>query len=313
MLSSWLSANWIMYRKALAFGRLVRLPCSRAVQAAPGLKKLTAFFVAMFQLFGALVFDWPTAPDGPTIDMSKFELVWSDEFDGSALDTDRWGGHYVYSMTHSYHRDNSWWHMGQVSVQDGCLAITAEYKDGVRGPDFYTCGIDTSPNHVFYPTSTGYEQRYGYFEIRCKFPDAEDVTPAFWMLCEGMFQNNASGVGGAEIDVFETYTNSGDKHYRNSVFQTIHVGGYENPNHKNQNVGHFYVGDPYVFNTYGVEWNEKEYIFYINGQETARTDFAGPCQVPMYLIVSLGVGDNAKAEQLPVEFLIDYVRAYQYK
>ena len=316
MLSSWLSTNWIMYRKALVFGRLLRLPCARVVQAAPGFfKKTAAFFVALFQLFGALIFDWPTTPDGPPIDMDRFELVWSDEFEGDTLNLDNWGGHYVYSMDHYYERDAAYWHMGQVSVSGGNLAITAEYKEsGAAGPGYYTCGIDTSPNHNFNGKDKGYEQLYGYFEIRCKFPDGDDLYPAFWMLCEGMFLKNPSGVGGSEIDVFETWTNRVDKKcWRNSVFHTIHVGGYDNPNHKNQNVGHFDVGDPYEFNTYGVEWNENKYIFYINGIETARTDFAGPCQVPLYLIVSLGIDENAKKEQLPAEFVIDYVRAYQYK
>jgi hypothetical protein len=128
MLFSRLSANWIMYRRALAFGRLLRLPCARVVQAAPGLKKITAFFVAMFQLFGALLFDWPTAPDGPMIDMGKFELVWSDEFGGDALDKNIWSGHYIWQKD-GYQRSAGWWDMDHVKVEGGNLVITADYRD----------------------------------------------------------------------------------------------------------------------------------------------------------------------------------------
>ena len=317
MLKSWLSANWIMYRKALAFGRLLRLPCSRAVQAAPGFfKKIAAFFVALFQLFGALIFDWPTTPDGPMIDMSRFELVWSDEFDGASLDQNIWSGHYIWQRD-GYQRSAGWWDMDHVKVEGGNLVITADYRDtGPSATGFYASGIDTTPGNGQYYGGEGYEQLYGYFETRCILTGKDGMNAAFWLLCEGMFQNNPSGVGGSEIDVFETKTDltGKEKRYKDSVFHTIHVGGYDNPNHKNQNLGHFYAVNPtQEYNTYGVEWNKNEYIFYINGQETARTTFAGPCQVPMYLIFSLIVDENAKQEQMPAEFVIDYVRAYQYK
>ena len=62
-----------------------------------------------------------------------------------------------------------------------------------------------------------------------------------------------------------------------------------------------------------MEWNENEYIFYVNGVESARTSFAGVCREPLYLIFSLGLDANAKPEQMPARFEIDYVRAYRYK
>ena len=84
--------------------------------------------------------------------------------------------------------------------------------------------------------------------------------------------------------------------------------------------------DPYEeYNTYGVEWNENEYIFYINGVETGRTDFGGPSQVPEYMIVNCNVngtegfplngwvGDALTFDsEAPTDFVVDYVRAYQY-
>jgi len=316
MLSSWLSANWIMYRKALAFGRLLRLPCSRLVQAAPGLKKITAFFVMLFQLCGALVFDWPTTPDGPMIDMDQFYLEWSDECNGSALDTDRWGGVWGWDPSGPHSIDNAYVDPGQIRFDGDNMIITTEWKDsGKHGPGYYTCCLVTRWDYT--AGRIGYEQTYGYFEIRCVLPKGDGINTAFWLLSNGMFENKPSGVGGSEIDVFETRTNpSGkDKRWKDSIYQTIHVGGYNNPNHKNQMVGHFYVPNPtQEFNTYGVAWNESEYIWYINGQETARTSFAGPCQAPMYLLLSVQVDENIQYnEDLPVEFIVDYVRAYQYK
>lgn len=74
-----------------------------------------------------------------------------------------------------------------------------------------------------------------------------------------------------------------------------------------------------------MEWNENEYNFYINGVETGRTDFGGPSQVLEYMIVNCNVngtegiplnglvGDALTFDsEAPTDFVVDYVRAYQY-
>ena len=123
------------------------------------------------------------------------------------------------------------------------------------------------------------------------------------------------GVTGAEIDVIETPTdyNLNSKEF-GSVYHTIHVDAYGDA-HRQEVQGWFYAEDPYnQFNTYGVEWNSEEYIFYINGTETARTSFGGVCRVPLYLIISVGVNDQVEGnEYLPASLIVDYVRCYQYK
>ena len=84
--------------------------------------------------------------------------------------------------------------------------------------------------------------------------------------------------------------------------------------------------NPYEkFNTYGLEWNEKEYIFYVNGIKTGRSSFGGASMVPEFLILSVEVGEEnaisgaswAEGVLAPgcetTDFIVDYVRAYQYK
>jgi len=306
----------LSHRNAAVLLRILKLPCSRIVSSAQGLKKVTAFFMMLFQLCGALLFDWPTTPGGPDIDMSKFELVWSDEFAAAPLDRDTWGGVWSWWTDGLYRRDGdwAWWDPAQITFEDGSMVITTEYRDGRMGPGWYTCEVISRPDYT--QGGIGYEQQYGYFEIRCILPKGDGLNTAFWLLCEGMFENNPSGTVGSEIDVFETKTNpSGStKRWKDSVYHTIHVGGY-GENHRQEVQGHFYPDNPTEqFNTYGVEWNENEYIFYINGAESARTSFAGPARVPMYLLLTIGVDENVQANrELPAKWTIDYVRAYQYK
>ncbi len=299
--------------------RLKNIFSMRSVSISHGLKKVTAFAVVLFQLLGALIFDLPASPQGSELDMNKFTLVWADEFNSGSLDFKYWGGHYVWGLNGGYQRDTAYWSREQLSFDDENLIITAEHRDdGPIGEGYYSYGLDTSPNHTYFDYSTGYEQLYGYFEIRCILPKGAGLNPAFWMLCEGMFDTGEGltdgGVTGCEIDVFETKTNpKKEPLWKNSVYHTIHVDSYDEY-HRSEMQGHFYADDPYEkYNTYGVEWNENEYIFYINGVETARTDFGGVCRVPLYLIISLGVDKNvADNDNLPSRFIVDYVKAYQY-
>ena len=280
-------------------------------------RKVAALFVTICQLFGSFVFDTPVTPYKDTIDMSRFELVWEDEFD-NGFDTTKWQGHYVYGANDTQPRDTAYWNRDQVSfTDDGYMKITVEYKeDGPAGPNYYSYGMETNPNKRYDKGYEGYEQTYGYFEISCILPEGKGINPAFWLLTDGMWDDNTDGgISGAEVDVLETNTKYDplDPTF-NSVYHTIHVDSYEEE-HKSEIAGLFYANNPYEeFNTYGVEWNSEEYIFYINGVETARTSFGGVCEVPLYLIISVGVDENiVDNEFLPTSMVVDYVRCYQYK
>lgn len=281
------------------------------------LKKVTALFAVIGQLFGAFISDTPVTPYKDSIDMDKFELVWEDEFD-HGFDTSIWQGHYVYGANDTQLRDTAWWNQDQVSfTDDGCLKLTVEYKEnGPKGAGYYSYGMETNPNKNYSGDHTGYEQLYGYFEIRCILPKGAGLNPAFWLLTDGMWDDDTDGgVTGAEIDVFETPTDyDEDGKFFGSVFHTVHVDAYGDA-HRQEIQGWYYANDPYnTFNTYGVEWNSEGYTFYINGVETAHTDFGGVCEVPLYLIISIGVNEQVyENDFLPSSMLVDYVRCYQYK
>lgn len=311
-------AQFFATRQITAFNELLPV-LEKIIAAITGFdfKKATALFVTLCQLLGSFLFDTPVTPYKDSIDMSRFELKWEDEFE-NGFDTTMWQGHYVYGNDDTQPRDTAYWNRDQVSfTDDGCMKITVEYKeDGPAGPNYYSYGMETNPNKNYAGDHVGYEQLYGYFEIRCILPKGEGINPAFWLLTDGMWADDTDGgVTGAEVDVLETNTlYDPDDSTFNSVYHTIHVDSYEE-NHKGEIAGLYYANNPYdEFNTYGVEWNSEEYIFYVNGVETARTSFGGVCQVPLYLIISVGVDVNiARNEHLPASMVVDYVRCYQYK
>lgn len=256
------------------------------------------------------------------LDLSNMKLVFEDDFDGE-LDTSVWD-----TSGDAGVRRGGYWDPAQCFTQDGNLIIRTEYKEnGTYGPGWYTGSCYTRDLKEF---------TYGYFEVRCKAPAAEGLWSAFWMQSPTMGDETEGGKNGAEIDIMESpYYNDPKmpaKKYRNTTLHTVHIDGYGDA-HKSRDSGEYKVDhDMYSeFNTYGLLWTEDEYVFYINGQETWRTDF-GVSQVPEYLWLSVeiaGESDSADPENsdnqftwagdirnnpesaMPADFVIDYVRVYQ--
>ena len=285
-------------------------------------RRAAALIVAFFQLIGAVVFDTPVKPYKDSIDMSRFRLEWSDEFD-NGFDTEKWQGHYVYGANDTQIRDTAWWNREQVSfTDDGCLKITAEYKEnGPKGAGYYSYGMETNPNKQYDEGYKGYEQLYGYFEIRCIVNEGSGFWSAFWLQASAPYTASVSkgGIGGAEIDIFES-VNSGKYFDRDAVSHNIHCAGVDGvqEGYQSNNLGAFYGKNIYdEYNTYGLEWNDEEYIFYINGVETRRTSFGnGVSEVPEEVIVSLEIPNAEEFEGLDketykTEYIIDYVKIYQ--
>jgi len=258
---------------------------------------------------------YPTFPAGQKLDLDKFRLVWQDEFDGDALDRTKWGGH-GFADGEVHKRRDGYWCMEMARVEDGMLHIPSIYsEEGVAGgpAGYYSLGIDTRGR---------FTQKYGYFEARCKLPTGQGLWSAFWMYNDVVGSADSSPQKGTEVDIYESayWRESGCK--QNAVSSNLHYyeGGYAGTLHS-KNVGRFYVKKPYeTFHTYGVEWNEKEYIFYIDGVESGRSSFGGVCQSELWLLLSVEhqingwAGDISKNKpEEMTDFVIDYVRVYQYK
>ena len=249
-----------------------------------------------------------------TVDLSKFTLVLEDEFEGSRLNSRIWNHH------DQGPRRGGYWDDSQVEVRDGNLVIKTSYnEDGEYGPGYYSACV--ASDYLF-------EQTYGYFECRCILPAAEGLWSAFWLMNKQVGKDGNPGTNGTEIDIFESpHWYRGKTGRDNSmVTSNLHWGGYSFQT-KYRNVTIAKANNPYEeYNTYGLEWNKDGYIFYINGVETGRSSAGGVSQVPEYMMLSVEVDGvvsepyhgwsgnikNNKDGVLPAEFVVDYVRVYQY-
>ena len=114
------------------------------------------------------------------------------------------------------------------------------------------------------------------------------------------------GRDGTEIDIFEK------PWLDDRVQQTLHWNGY-GKFHKSKGKVVKAPGVMDGWHAFGLWWKPDEYVFYIDGKETWRTNAGGVCQAPEYIKLSDEIGNWAgdiKKAKLPDAFLVDYVRVY---
>ena len=236
------------------------------------------------------------------LNLEDYELVFYDEFDGDSLDLTKW----AYRGTGK--RRGGLIDPGQVRIENGNLVIYGEYHSAEKyGEEAWCGGMITIKDKYL----------YGYFEISCICNDTDEFWSAFWLQSSNSYihENSKGGPGGAEIDIFETYQKK-NIFNKNKVFSYVHCNGYD-WNH--EQIDSRKITETTVknltsqYNTFGLMWTEKEYIFYVNGIETGRTSFAkGTSQVPEEVIVSLEFPDLITIDKTIVsKYTVDYVKVYQ--
>ncbi len=274
---------------------------------AGSVKKAIAALLVVVELIGLTVFDYPAKPVGEELDLAGYELVFEDEFEGNALNTAVW------DYRGSGPRRGGFNAESQVKVENGNMIMTGDYQtDGTYGEGWYTGMIKL-------------KERYckGYFEIRCILNEGSGFWSAFWIQADAPYTASISkgGVGGAEIDIMESYNDETHKRYE-SVAQTVHCAGVDGvtEGYQSERLGYYKGNNIHKeYNTYGLMWTDEEYIFFVNGVETCRTSFGnGVSEVMEDVIVSLEIPDETQLANLDkdsyhTEFIVDYVKIYQPK
>ncbi len=228
-----------------------------------------------------------TAPDIP---VKGYKLVWADEFDGTTLDMAKWGYRQL-----GPRRD-------AVSVKDtvtldgkGTLLLTTRRS----GDKFHTAMIGTQGK---------FETTFGYFECRVQLQKQLGHWSAFWLQSPSMGKEIGNPAkSGTEIDIFEYLVKYGEK-----ILHNLHWDGY-GEDHKRAGTKVAIPGLSEGWHTVGLLWTAEEYVFYVDGKETWRTN-EGISKRSEYMILSLEVGKWAKNiadAKLPDSFLVDYVRVYK--
>ena len=163
-------------------------------------------------------------PDGPK---GRWQLVFSDHFPGTTLDTANWSTCYRWGCTNGGNNELESYQASQVTVHSSTVSLTVVPKQIDGKP--YVSGMLSSYGKFSY--------LYGYAQIVAKLPVGQGLWSSFWF-------EPANGTWPPEVDILENWAQS------HSVSLYVHFGAANSFDTAN-----FYVPTASsAFHTYGVDW-----------------------------------------------------------
>jgi beta-glucanase (GH16 family) len=120
---------------------------------------------------------------------TTYTLVWSDEFDGTMVNTGNWG--FETGGGGWGNNEKEYYQAANATVANGNLVITAK-KQRVKNYAYTSARLKTQGKREF---------TYGKIEARIKLPLGQGLWPAFWML--GANINTVSWPKCGETDIME--------------------------------------------------------------------------------------------------------------
>ena len=229
-------------------------------------------------------------PAGP------WTLTFSDEFNGTALDTTKWATQYTWGCHNN--DEQECYQAANVTVSGGSAHLTAQKQTVTSGGTTYSYTSGMIQN------SKAFSQTYGYFEMRARIPGGQGFWPAFWTL-------PSNGNWPPEIDAIEL-GKSGDF---TTARMTLHWGTNGSDNYQENdwtNTGTAFAGNYHV---YAVDWEPGVVTWYIDGVQRATMTTSNSPTIPMYILANLAVGGSwpgnvNSSTPLPSAMDIDYIRAW---
>ena len=266
-------------------------------------------------------------PDSSADYHQGYTLVWADEFEGSALNTDDWN--VEVNGNGGGNNELQYYRAENVTVENGSLVLTAKVES-YKGKQFTSGRLNTSKKHFF---------THGIIESSIRLPKtANGLWPAFWML-----GNDFSEVGWprcGEIDILEMGNSGGiSSGHQDTFFNgACHWGFYKDgayPNYAKSSNAPYSIqdGDYHLFT---LIWDEEAISMYLDLDKNPSVepyfkmnivDTSGDWAVGNYfhhdhfIVYDLAVGGrftgilNASGitalDNGPARMCIDYVRVYQ--
>jgi beta-glucanase (GH16 family) len=242
-----------------------------------------------------------------------WELVWSDEFNGSTLDLSRWsyqiGDGCDINLCGWGNNELQSYTTSNTSVKEGTLTIVAIH-DSSQSLAYTSSRIRTIGKG---------DWKYGRLEIRAALPIGQGLWPAIWMMPTD--NDYGSWAASGEIDIMEALGHQPDR-----VYGTLHYGSQWPNNTMSGDTLFFENSTIAEYHEYAIEWEENEIRWYVDGsQYGAQTKwhsndhkYPAPFDRRFYLILNVAIGGDWPGSpdvttEFPQEMKVDYVRVYQRK
>ena len=273
-------------------------------------KKIMASVLALAMVVSGLMIT--KSESANVLAEETWNLVWSDEFNGTSLDTNTWNyeignGNWGWGNGEKQYYTNS---EKNVEVSGGTLKIHA-LKERMGNQNYTSGRITTKGKKTF---------KYGKIEARMKLPSFSRSWPAFWML-----GTNGGWPKCGEIDIMEAINTENFTHgHVHWYTEGASYTGHADAGKSSEGVvpADF---DRTQWHTYGIEWDKKSLKWYVDGlvfntMNISSSDF-DELRSNYFILFNLAIGgqwpgldeegiDNS-AFPTRSTMEVDYVRVYQ--
>lgn len=256
---------------------------------------------------GSVYFDDLTLTPAGSAPYGSWNIIWSDEFNGSSLNLNTWTFDTGANGWGNNELQNYTSRPTNVFVSSGCLNIVAREEN--YGSQSFTSARLKSEGLASW--------QYGRFEWRARVPSGAGFWPALWLLGTNITSIGWPACG--EIDVMEN---------RGSALATVQ-GSLHSGSDETQ-VYSFPDSESVTnFHTYVLDWATNSFLWYVDGHlyetQSVWTSSAGPYPAPFnkpfFIIMNLAVGGDyvgnpsvatvESGSTFPGVMQVDYVRVYQ--
>ncbi|NBU36164.1 MAG: glycosyl hydrolase family protein [Bacteroidetes bacterium] len=260
------------------------------------------------------------APLCPLGNEWKWVPEYSDEFDGTTLNDEKW-----WDFNPAWvGRKPAYFDRGNVMVKNGNLELYAKslrpeevsVENKARGLDKFSTAIVKSKKRIL----------YGYFEARSRSMRSS-VCNAFWLYDPlDADKKYREGDASEEIDIFELFGKLPDPQLQRTFWATVHR--YETPyvesivNKKKTKLPDYSFRQlmPFDFysdfHVYGLLWTPEKLVWYVDGKEVFQrvNDYF---HRPLHIVFDAEIMEDwvglPDVADLPSVFSTDYVRVWQLK
>ena len=145
-----------------------------------------------------------------------WHLVWSDEFSGKQIDTNKWdfqlGTGSQYGLEGWGNNELQYYRKENAYIENGNLVLEA------RKENYGGCAYTSARLRTVKDDGTGlFTKTYGRIEARIKMPTGNGIWPAFWLL--PATSDYGTWASSGEIDILEA-----KGRLPNRVYGTVHFG-----------------------------------------------------------------------------------------
>ncbi len=235
-----------------------------------------------------------------------YNLVWSDEFNSSELNTVDWthetGGHGWGNQELQYYTNRT----DNAYLSDGSLVIEAK-KENFNGSGYTSARIITQSKQSF---------AFGRIDIRAVLPEGQGIWPALWMLGQNFGDVGWPACG--EIDIMELVG-----HEPSKTHGTAHWGPQGQSYSFNKGEDYSLGGEKFSekYHVFSLVWEANSIRWLVDDNEffhLTPSDVGGfyPFNSDFFFIFNIAVGGQWPGSpdattQFPQRMYVDYVRVFQ--